>query len=377
MPVFASDTFSDSPTLSSPNRIPLSSHTSDSGHAWNANSDFEILTDDGNVGVNSGNLVPSYAAIQSTPPSADYRVTADFTVTVTSLAANTSCGVLCRANSEVGTSASGYFARMNVDGGTLTLGLERLVSNDYTNLVSPVSVDFGTAPKTVNVGVEAEGDQISLLLDGAVIGTVTDTAFTEAGLASLSIRSQGNEAAIPYLVADNFVAETLGGTLPTLRKSSTFDIETELSGTVTDATLDGNAITVDSQDGTTVTLTDSDGSITTSGEYDLVLTDDSADPDETITVQVDVYGVVPSDNPWQKDGSALTDLTDVQYRVVAGADLNGNELFYTATGATDASGNIPTFDVSDSAAEVDDTVHIVGLTANGESIVATETVELI
>lgn len=162
-----------------------------------------------------------------------------------------------------------------------------------------------------------------------------------------------------------------------IRKSSTFDIETAL-GTITTATL--NAVNVfdhiTGQAGTTVSFEGAaTDEITTSGEYTLTLGDGTGTED--ITVQVNVYGVVPSDNPWQKEGTALADLTNVQYRVVAGLDLNGTELFYTGTGTTNASGNIPTFDVSDSAADVDDTVHILGLTANGESIIAPETVELI
>lgn len=166
-------------------------------------------------------------------------------------------------------------------------------------------------------------------------------------------------------------------TTPEIRKSSTFDIETTLSGTVTSATLNGNAITVDSQTGTTVTLTDSDGSITTSGEYDLVLTDDSADPDETIVVQVNVVGVAPSSNPLQKDGAALASLSNVQIRIANGANLNGVQRYYTAIGTTDASGNLGNIDLSDTAADVDDSVLLQILTAAGDSITAPEIVELI
>ena len=175
------------------------------------------------------------------------------------------------------------------------------------------------------------------------------------------------------------VAILIGGapSIPSFRKTGTFTVETTLSGTVISATLNGQAITVDSQAGTTVTLTDSDGSITTSGEYALVLTDDSADPDETITVQVNVYGVAPSNNPLQKDGAALASLTGVEIRISAGATLEGSQLFYTATATTDASGNLGNIDLSATAAADTDPVLLSIRTAAGDSIIAAETVELI
>ena len=175
-----------------------------------------------------------------------------------------------------------------------------------------------------------------------------------------------------YLILGDAAATT-----PTFRKGSQFTAETTLSGTVTAATLNGQAITVDSQVGTTVTLTDSDGSITTSGEYPLVLTDDSADPDETITVQVNVYGVAPANNPVQKDGAALASLTNVELRVSSGATLAGSQLYYSGTGTTDVSGNLGNIDLSSTAAADTDPVLLSIRTAAGDSIITAETVGLI
>jgi hypothetical protein len=176
--------------------------------------------------------------------------------------------------------------------------------------------------------------------------------------------------------ADN---PTIAATAPdyTQRKGSTFTA-THTLGTITTATL--NAVNVfdhvSSQAAGTVSFT---GAITdertTSGVVDLVLGDGAAT--QTQTVQVNVFGVVPSNNPAQKDGSALASLTGVQIRITAGVNLNGTEVYYSPTQTTDASGNFNTLDVSFSAAAAADPVRMQVLTAAGDSITSTEAVELI
>jgi hypothetical protein len=159
----------------------------------------------------------------------------------------------------------------------------------------------------------------------------------------------------------------------TQRKGSTFTA-THTLGTITTATLNAAAITINTTGAGTVNLTDTSG-ITTSGEYNLILGDGAAT--ETYTVQLNVYGVVPSNNPAQKDGSALASLTGVQIRITAGANLNGTQVYYSPTETTDASGNFSTLDVSTSAAVAADPVLMQVLTAAGDSITSAETVELI
>jgi hypothetical protein len=163
----------------------------------------------------------------------------------------------------------------------------------------------------------------------------------------------------------------------TQRKSSTFDA-THTLGTITTATLNGVNVFdhVASQAAGTISFT---GSVTdertTSGVVDLVLGDGAAT--QTQTVQVNVFGVVPSNNPAQKDGAALASLTGVQIRITAGANLNGTQVYYSGTETTDASGNFSNLDVSTSAAAAADPVLMQVLTAAGDSITSTETVELI
>ncbi|WP_372986946.1 hypothetical protein [Marinobacter sp.] len=161
-----------------------------------------------------------------------------------------------------------------------------------------------------------------------------------------------------------------------IRKSSTFDIETTL-GTITTATLNGvNVFDHISQAGTTVSFAGAaTDEITTSGEYDLVLGDGTGT--ETITVQVNVVGVAPSNNPLQKDGSALASLSNVEVRVTDGENINGAELYYSGTATTDASGNLGNIDLSSTAAADADPVLLHLRTAAGDSIIASETVGLI
>jgi hypothetical protein len=163
----------------------------------------------------------------------------------------------------------------------------------------------------------------------------------------------------------------------TQRKGSTFNA-THTLGTITTATLNGVNVFdhVSSQAAGTISFT---GSVTdertTSGAVDLVLGDGATT--ETYTVQVNVFGVVPSNNPAQKNGAALANLTGVEVRITNGAALDGVEQFYSATQTTDASGNFSTLDVSTSAAAAADPVLMQVLTAAGDSITSTETVVLI
>jgi hypothetical protein len=159
----------------------------------------------------------------------------------------------------------------------------------------------------------------------------------------------------------------------TQRKGSTFTA-THTLGTITTATLNTAAITINTTGAGTVNLTDTSG-VTTSGVYNLVLGDGAAT--QTQTVQVNVFGVVPSNNPAQKDGSALASLTGIQIRITAGANLNGTQVYYSGTQTTDASGNFFALDVSSSAAVAAAPVLMQVLTAAGDSITSAETVGLI
>jgi hypothetical protein len=216
-----------------------------------------------------------------------------------------------------------------------------------------------------NLRVDGSASSASIVKRGVVTtGGRADTLSDPFGSALTSDR-----AALAW-------AETLAATSGpdyTQRKGSTFDA-THTLGTITTATLNAAAITINTTGASTVNLTDTSG-VTTSGVYNLVLGDGAAT--QTQTVQVNVFGVVPSNNPAQKDGLALASLTGVQIRITAGANLNGTQVYYSPTETTDASGNFSTLDVSPSAAVAADPVRMQVLTAAGDSITSAETVGLI
>lgn len=138
---------------------------------------------------------------------------------------------------------------------------------------------------------------------------------------------------------------------PTLRKGGSATIDKPAGiGTITGVTLNGNAITLDSQTVDDFTVTDSDGTITTSGTYDLVATGDTV---ETIAVQVNVVGL-PT-NTAKKDGGLLTSLADLTLDAVNSSGTVVKQL----TGlTTDAGGIISPVDLSDISEAIGDTLKV-------------------
>jgi hypothetical protein len=365
---FLLDTF----TEAGPGLVQLNNHTSDSGHAWSVEgSNVALVIDSAANNLTTNGVVNIYALSGATPPSADYTVEQDITINTTSNF--TSCGVLARAS----VSNSGYLFEVDPNEGTVALFQRTSGSN--TSLGS-ASLNVLTLPVTYNVKIEVSGSSITGFINGvAVVGPITNTVHTAAGLVGLRVRPVGSRDDNADYDIDNFSANTLAAAGPdyTQRKGSTFTANHTL-GTITTATL--NAVNVfdhvSSQAAGTISFT---GSVTdertTSGVVDLVLGDGAAT--QTQTVQVNVFGVVPSNNPAQKDGAALASLTGVQIRVTAGANLNGTQVYYSPTQTTDASGNFNTLDVSTSAAVAADPVRMQVLTAAGDSITSAETVGLI
>jgi hypothetical protein len=163
------------------------------------------------------------------------------------------------------------------------------------------------------------------------------------------------------------VAFNLSGADYTQRKGSTFDA-THTLGTITTATLNAAAITINSTGAGTVNLTDTSG-ITTSGVYNLVLGDGAAT--ETYTVQVDVIGLPAY--TLNKDGAARGALTGIKAVVTATAELNGTELYsannLTATAGVMDSGIYP------NTGAVADVVTVSIMTSTGEGITFSDALE--
>jgi hypothetical protein len=232
----------------------------------------------------------------------------------------------------------------------------------------------------------AATDNNSITYSGFTAGYTTQqaTGGQSAFIADKAQATAGLTGALGYSLSAQAITIAAFGALkesgpaPTLlRKSSTLTA-THTLGTITTATL--NAVNVfdhvSSQAAGTISFTGAiTDEITTSGAVNLVLGDGAAT--QTQKVQVNVFGVVPSSNLAQKDGTALTSLTGVQVRITNGTTLNGEQRFYSATQTTDASGNFSTYDVSTSVAAAADPVLMHVLTAAGDSITSNETVVLI
>lgn len=238
-----------------------------------------------------------------------------------------------------------------------------------TRMGGATNITF-TALDQVSIQIDQTDGTITTYHNGALLETLTDTDYTNLKAGFFSIQANTNAGGAASWGGNGYTAA-----LPSIRKSdsATFDKPAGI-GTITGVTLNGTAITLDNQDATTFTVTDSDASITTSGAYDLVATGDTV---ETISVQVNVYGVAPSNNPLQKDGAALASLANVEVRVSAGATLAGSQLFYSGTATTDVSGNLGNIDLSSTDAADADPVLLSIRTAAGDSIIASETVGII
>lgn len=165
--------------------------------------------------------------------------------------------------------------------------------------------------------------------------------------------------------------------IPSFRKSSTFDIETTLSGTVTAATLNSVNVFdhVTGQVGTTVSFAGAaTDEIITSGEYTLTLGDGTGTED--ITVQVNAVGLASFNI--NKDGADQGSLTDVEFIILTGA-AGSRAINQQITGiTTTAGGDTGTIEITDAALDVDDTITVVQQSPTvGGGLVHTATLELI
>jgi hypothetical protein len=273
----------------------------------------------------------------------------------------------------VNTSDNGYFVSIRSNE-IRTFRVDNGLQQSSGDAIGLVSGTY-SAGQIVELNYTDSTGLLEVFVDGTRIDFGTDTTYQGTGVRpGYHVSMSGfNDAGAASWAGGDAVA----GPDYTQRKGSTFTA-THTLGTITTATL--NAVNVfdhvSSQAAGTISFT---GAITderaTSGVVDLVLGDGAAT--QTQTVQVNVFGVVPSNNPAQKDGSALASLTGIQIRITAGANLNGTEVYYSPTQTTDASGNFNTLDVSPSAAAAADPVRMQVLTAAGDSITSAETVGLI
>lgn len=154
--------------------------------------------------------------------------------------------------------------------------------------------------------------------------------------------------------AAGWASYTQVATLQEIRKSSTFDIETTLSGTITTATLNSVNVAdhITGQVGTTVNFAGAaTDEITTSGEYTLTLGDGTGT--ENITVQVNVVGL--ASNTAKKDGGILASLSDIELEAF---DATGTHIEQLTGLASNASAVMSPVDFSSTTGDVGDNLKI-------------------
>lgn len=273
---FVTDTFTAAGGTNTPPRIFLNTHSGETGHSWAAGDDLAVRTDTDIVGITVGAYSYQHATASAAPPSADYSASMD--ITVVSTADFTACGPGARVSGA--NRDSGYFS--TVDPNAAELRLERFDSGSRTILGTPYDISglLGTLPATLaNVDVKCEGDQISVLLGGTVVvGPVTDTTYTTAGLSGFYLR-----AGDPWneITVDNFSADSLAATVPDVTDIDTDNAVnqyqqaivnvSDFTETITSVTLGGEACTIPENDPTDDQITVGvPGSLTT-GTYDLVI----------------------------------------------------------------------------------------------------------
>ena len=254
-------------------------------------------------------------------------------------------GVLINANAAA--SADGYLFRSDVADNKWDLF--KLTGGNFS-LVSSKAFTFAVATYSCRIERDASNNTMRLLVDGSEILTNTDADYKANDRIGLRL-SSGLNIYIDDVVTADLVAQSTPDY--TQRKGSTWDATHGL-GTITTATLNGNAITVNSTGAGTVNLTDTSG-IATSGEYDLVLGDGTGT--ETYTVQLNVVGL--TSYTIQKGGAPQPNLSDVEFIVLTGV-AGSRAIKEQITGVTtDASGKTDEIEISELSLGVGDPVTVV------------------
>jgi len=247
-----------------------------------------------------------------------------------------------------------------------------------------VGVDPGATYTVLCFGWRGSaGRDTGFRVNGGVEQTVTANDLTEAVSFTGVSPDVNDDLLIEYIERNSnefgyfsavFVTKESSGL--TLRKGSTFDIETAL-GTITTATLNSVNVAdhITGQAGTTVSFEGAaTAEIATSGEYTLTLGDGATTED--ITVQVSVVGLASFNI--NKDGADQGSLTDVEFIILTGA-AGSRAINQQITGiTTTAGGDTGTIEITDAALDVDDTITVVQQSPTvGGGLVHTATLELI
>jgi len=236
--------------------------------------------------------------------------------------------------------SSGFALRIGTNNTSFTGYFVSIVGDDYyirsvftsSNFIDNFSAPSYSAGTVISFELQVSTGRLEIFHDNVSVWTATNTDHTQnlrpgvymgsqesAATAQQSIRSMGLTG-IP-LTSDY-----------TARKGSTLTVTHTLpSGSITTATLNGEALTIASQSGQAVNISFTDA-ITTSGVYDLVLSDGTST--ETFDVQYNLIGLTT--NTIQKEGVSIGARSDLEIDVL---NATGSTVLGTLTGlTTDAAG---------------------------------------
>jgi len=238
-----------------------------------------------------------------------------------------------------------YMLRFRSD----ALTLMEVVADTFTSIGS-YAVTAADGADTSIVKLKVTGDSIAVDY-GATLAVISVSSSALAKSGTLGFRVQGNFSGSTMTALTSITYESSAGY--TQRKGSTFDV-THTLGTITTATLNGTAITINTTGAGTVNLTDISG-IATSGTYDLVLGDGTGT--ETYTVQLNVVGLASYNI--NKDGADQASLTDVEFIVMTGV-AGSRVIAEQITGVTtDVNGDTGAIEIADVSLNTDDVVTIL------------------
>jgi hypothetical protein len=173
--LFLNDTFSGEAT-----NTDLSAHTSDSGHTWARHPGFAAnairMVSSGTIFAAVGGQDHLYVS-NAIPPGPDVEVSA--VVVPRSLILNNFFNICARLNT---TQVTGYFAIVAMrSNGERVISLNRRVNGTTTALGVSTLVTDWVIDVAKLLTLRVVGDQITVLLDGVVVVSATDTAIPDAG----------------------------------------------------------------------------------------------------------------------------------------------------------------------------------------------------
>lgn len=203
MPVFASDTFTDTSGTN------LTAHTPEVGSAWvktNGATGDAMISDANRARINS--TTTAIYRQPTTPPSADYSVEATLVVKSYGGGITWNAGLYGRAPGDGTNSCYRFFFTNPSGGGAGTFTLGKIVTGTATVLDTDTSFTLVDESSYV-LRLEMIGSTIKGYLDGVEICSATDSAVSAAGFAAVyfgstsAVSLNGNTGHL-----DNFSAST-------------------------------------------------------------------------------------------------------------------------------------------------------------------------